>query len=100
MLSLQQQDPASSLGVLQLRCILRALGLPTDGLRSALAQRVREARASGLLLRFVEEKKRAAASSGSPQCGEKQYHLVPVVIIFCVVDAAVFLGICSGDVSF
>lgn len=64
-----QQDPISSLGVLQLRCLLRALGLPTDGLRSTLARRVREARASGALVRFVEEEKRAAPS-GCPQCRE------------------------------
>lgn len=79
------QDPVAALSVLQLRRLLRALGLETAGLRAELEQRVRRARASGLLLRFAEGQKRAApaaaapSGSGSVQCGE----LVPSML-FCV----------------
>lgn len=60
----------SLLGVLQLRRVARALGLPTTGLRPELAQRAREARASGALLRFVQEEKQAVPVAPSESCGE------------------------------
>lgn len=61
------------LSFLQLRRLLGGLGLPTAGLRAELEQRVRRARASGVLARFAEQEKRAALTpSGSlpPHCGE------------------------------
>lgn len=66
----QDQDPVSLLGVLQLRRIVRALGLPTTGLRPELARRVREARASGVLLRFVQAEQQAVPVAPSESCGE------------------------------
>ena len=59
-----------SLGVLQLRRVLRALGMPTEGNQAQLADRLRGALASGRLSNFAKEKKRAAASPDSSQCGE------------------------------
>ncbi len=58
--------------MLQLRRLLRALGLATIGLRPDLARRLTGARDSGLLLRFVEREKdkRALATSEPLECGE------------------------------
>lgn len=65
-----KQDPVSLLGVLQLRRVLRALGLPTAGSQAQQADRLREALASGRVNHFAKEKRAAACSSGSAQCGE------------------------------
>jgi len=73
--------------VLQLRRLLRALGLATIGLRADLAQRLRGARDAGLLLRFVESEKgkRALATPDPLECGE---------LFSCSVRACVWVCVC------
>lgn len=65
-----KQDPVSLLGVLQLRRVLRALGLQTAGSQAQLADRLREALVSGSVSRFAREKRAAACSTEPSQCGE------------------------------
>lgn len=63
------QDPVGAMGVLQLRRVLRAIGLPTVGIQQAvLADRLREALRSGRLDAFAAEARFAPA--GPNHCGE------------------------------
>lgn len=76
------QGTVSTLGTLQLRRVLRAVELPTDGLHAELAERVREAVASGRLASFAKQKR--VSPSGSFQCGESQnviYHIVKLIAV-------------------
>lgn len=59
-----------TLGALQLRRILRAVGLSTDGLRAELAARVREVVSSGDLASFVKERRAIPSQQQSFECGK------------------------------
>ena len=78
------QDRVEGLGTLQLRRVLRAVGLPTDGLQELLAKRMREAVATGRLASFVEEQR--AIPRESFQCGELSrddvWRLRPFLVVF------------------
>lgn len=64
-----QDDPVGALGTLQLRRVLRAIGLPTVGLQQAvLAERLREALVSGQAALFAA--KARSTRAGPNQCGE------------------------------
>ena len=68
----KKQDPVGLLGVLQLRRVLRALGMPTEGNQAQLADRLRGALASGRLSNFAKEKRAANSPESSSKCGECQ----------------------------
>lgn len=63
------QDPVGAMGVLQLRRVLRAIGLPTIGTQQVvLAERLREGMRSGRLESFAAEARFTPA--GPNHCGE------------------------------
>lgn len=65
---IQQEDPVGALGTLQLRLVLRALGVSTTGMKKVLTERLREAVSSGRVQAFVAEGR--STQPESFQCGE------------------------------